>query len=368
MTQVAKQIRFLRSCCRSEFFMRQCLFNLVENNPNWSLSFWCSLSAINTNTANCENIIHRSLALNFDLMSLLSNCYGVSNLVPESRYVSMSNQPNVFLLAPANFTNVDLCDISNSQFIKQGTTAWHNAQKCVRVTGSTLCKAIGLDTLSAQKVHHSVYIQKKDPPSVTPEVQKMMEYGSKNEVNGLATLVGSLISALLPPCHSYFEVWTIVMDSPSWKNFIAVSPDGYVQCTHGNQQCKYNLACNHKHIAVEVKCPYPNNAIPEEPYYMVPKRHVPQLLAEMAALKVDELWLICYTRKSVSLIIVCHNEMLWNKILNIADDLYGPEKPNAPTRLHPVISQVKMEISEFIVTLCICYGGSPTDWEPRNST
>ena len=120
-----------------------------------------------------------------------------------------------------------------------------------------------------------------------------------------------------------------------------------------NQQCKYNLACNHKCIAVEVKCPYPNNAILEEPYYMVPKRHVPQLLAEMAALKVDELWLICYTRKSVSLIIVCHNEMLWNKILNIADDLYGPEKPNAPTRLHPVISQVKMEISEFIKSCCV---------------
>ena len=89
-------------------------------------------------------------------------------------------------------------------------------------------------------MHHSVYIQKKDPPSVTPEVQKMMEYGSKNEVNGLATLVGSLIPALLPPCHSYFEVGTIVMDSPSQKNFIAVSPDGYVQCTYGNQQCKYN--------------------------------------------------------------------------------------------------------------------------------
>ena len=145
----------------------------------------------------------------------------------------MSNKPNVFLLAPANFTNVNLHDISNSQFIKQGTTAWHNVQKCVRVTGSTLCKAIGLDTLSAQKVHHSVYVQKKDPPSVTPEVQKMMEYGSKNEVNGLATLVGSLIPALLPPCHSYFKVGTIVMDSPSQKNFIAVSPDGYVQCTHG---------------------------------------------------------------------------------------------------------------------------------------
>ena len=101
---------------------------------------------------------------------------------------------------------------------------------------------------------------------------------------------------------------------------------------------------------------------------MVPKKHVLQLLAEMAALKIDELWLICYTRKSVSLIIVHHNKMLWNKIINIADDLYGPKKPNAPTRLHPVISQVKMEISEFIVILCICYGGSPTDWEPRNST
>ena len=34
MTQVAKQIRSLHSHFRSEFFMRQCLFNLVENNPN----------------------------------------------------------------------------------------------------------------------------------------------------------------------------------------------------------------------------------------------------------------------------------------------------------------------------------------------
>ena len=55
----------------------------------------------------------------------------------------------------------------------------------------------------------------------------------------------------------------------------------------------------------------------------------------------------------MSVIIVHQNEMLWNKILNIADDLYGPEKPNAPTRLHPIISQVKMDIIKFIKSHCV---------------
>ena len=158
----------------------------------------------------------------------------------------------------------------NTCYIKQGSDQWHSVHNKVRVTGSTIGKASGLDTLSAQKVHHSVFVSKKTPPVPTPDVMEKLQYGSRNEVHALATLVGALIPALLPPCHSFFEVGTLLSDSPSREKFLPVSPDRFIQCTGGGKDCKYNNGYNNQRIAVEAKCPFPKLDIPEESYFKIP--------------------------------------------------------------------------------------------------
>ena len=129
--------------------------------------------------------------------------------------------------------------------------------------------------------------------SIGPDIQAMMDHGIKYEIHGIHTLVGQIMPLLLPPCHAFFEVGCLVSDLDSIHNFIAVSPDGMIECTQGNDTCKHKSIRRHKHIMVELKSPCPQEHLPDKPYYEVPTRHVPQLLCQMYFFKSDELWIIC---------------------------------------------------------------------------
>ena len=83
--------------------------------------------------------------------------------------------------------NLDLDE--NTQYIKQGSDMWHSIRKKVRVTGSTLRNAIGLDTLAKQKDHFYEKVLGRTPPPTTPQLQKMFDHRRKNEVNAISTLV-----------------------------------------------------------------------------------------------------------------------------------------------------------------------------------
>ena len=104
-------------------------------------------------------------------------------------------------MKPVNI-DMDLNNMKNSWFVKQGSLQWHEIWKKMRVTGSTLGKAIGLNTLAAQKLHHSIFVCNKPPPETPPDILEKLQHGSKYEVHGLATVVGGFIAALQPPCHS----------------------------------------------------------------------------------------------------------------------------------------------------------------------
>ena len=127
-----------------------------------------------------------------------------------------------------------------------------------------------------------------------------------------------------------------------------MSLDGLIQCTGGGDKYKYNNGYNNKRIAVEMKSPFPNPNIPEEPYYKIPTWHVPQCLSEIAACEAEELWLIFITQKSVTLIIPSFSSEVWHIIYDIADDLYGPKMPKVQTCLHILIPQLKKKIKDFV--------------------
>ena len=86
---------------------------------------------------------------------------------------------------------VDLKNDDNSHYVKQG---------------STLRASIGLDTLAKQKDHYYVHITGRIPPPPTPQLQKLFDHRKKNEVNGVGTIVGTLLPAFLLECYDFFEV------------------------------------------------------------------------------------------------------------------------------------------------------------------
>ena len=79
--------------------------------------------------------------------------------------------------------------ITYSKFIKQRTQNWHNMRKECKVTGSTLGRSIGLNTVKAQKEHFDRVINRVEPPSPNPQVQAAMQHGTENEIHAVGTLV-----------------------------------------------------------------------------------------------------------------------------------------------------------------------------------
>ena len=227
--------------------------------------------------------------LKYDIACKIAKCWNHPQLIPDDRHVTLVEQSNAFCLRPvsevAQFLNVS--NSMNYMYIKQRSDEWKALQNQVKIIASTFGKAIGLQGLQAQKEHHHVYINGRDPPGIGPEIQAMMDYGIKYEIHGICTLVGQIMPLLLPPCHAFFEVGCLVSDLESVCNFIAVSPDGIIECTQGNDTCKHKSIKRHKRIMVEVKSPFPQEHLPEEPYYEVPTQHVPQLLCQMYFFKSD---------------------------------------------------------------------------------
>ena len=102
------------------------------------------------------------------------------------------------------------------------------------VTGSSMFRALGLDTLKAEKEHFNVHVRKLPSTLLSTDVQEYIKFGSENEINATSTLIGSLMPTLSPPCHAFFEVGPKFIHGVHKKDFIEVSGDGIIQCTKGD--------------------------------------------------------------------------------------------------------------------------------------
>ena len=74
---------------------------------------------------------------------------------------------------------------------------------------------------------------------------------------------------------------------------------------------------------VESKSPVPQENIAETIFYEVPARYVLQVQLQLKAYNCTELWLVCSTAISYSVIVVYFDEDLWNNIWTVVIDLYG---------------------------------------------
>ena len=178
------------------------------------------------------------------------------------------------------------------------------------------------------------------------DLQKKFDYGTKNEVNGVATLISTVVPAYLPACFTYYEVGPLFVGTETHPKLLEVSADGILQCSYGNENCPNYSVHKDRKIVVEIKSPFPQENIAETLFYEIPNRYVPQIQTEMRAYNCTELWLICSTAISATVISAQFDQKIWTTLWNLTCELYDKQKPNIPTKLHPAIKELKLAISE----------------------
>ena len=81
---------------------------------------------MNTNFADCENVIQCSLDLNYDIACKIAKCWNHPQLIPDGHHVTLVEQSNAFCLRPvsevAQFLNVS--NSMNYMYIKQRSDEW----------------------------------------------------------------------------------------------------------------------------------------------------------------------------------------------------------------------------------------------------
>ena len=205
-------------------------------------------------------------------------------------------------------------------------------------------KALGLESLVALKQHHYEFVKKRKLPEFSPEIKLRLQYGQENEKHAVSTLVGGFLPVFHPSCYSYLEVGPVMLTVYGEENFIEVSADGVIRCLKGDDCPQKQKWPYHKVIPIEAKTVYPNHTKPLQPHYRIPPHYVPQCLAE--------LWLISYTENSAALITVLFNKILWQKMLRIAHELHGREKPKVLVKLHTEMKELCKMTSKYTESHC----------------
>ena len=96
--------------------------------------------------------------------------------------VHFHEQPNLKILMEPEEVSDFFEENDNTVYVKQRTEIWAKIREMCSVTGSTMHKALGLNTLQDQKLHYDIKFCGKEPPAPTEEVKKMLNYGTENEV------------------------------------------------------------------------------------------------------------------------------------------------------------------------------------------
>ena len=344
----SRRIKKLRSKITSCFYSRKKLVEKCGDNAELQYKNKRKMSSLNQTTAECESVIRRLLEINLKTTSIMAflNNNGDVHIGNMPRHINLSERGNNFQLLPPDIVSncIDLNDSQNMQFIKQRSDKWFELRKQFRVTGSTLNTALGLDTLQKQKDHHYIHVRGRKPPPIPPELQKKFDYGSKNEVNAIATLISTVVPAYLPACYAFYEVGPTFVDSDDRPNLLEVSSDGILQCSFGHECPNYQIHGDRK-ILVEIKSPVPQENVAETIFYGVPSRYMPQVQSQLKAYICKELWLVCSTSISASVIVVHFDQTLWESIWSVLLDLYSADKPKIPTRLHPAVKQLRIDIN-----------------------
>ena len=195
------------------------------------------------------------------------------------------------------------------------------------------------------KDHFDQFIITKEQRKFSPEVQKRLDHGCKNEINAKGTLIGKAM-----PCYNFGDTFKDVGSYTLKKNgipFIVTSPDGEIFC---NAILK---------MTAEFKCTVLSRPFCSPVLYTIPPYYIPQLLSHMHAAQVAECVFLCWTEESSTVFLVKFDETLWLNMYDKLMALYGeaPVKPKGkPDGIECTASLVK----QFCLNNCTLLGEFPS--------
>ena len=160
--QVTKRLEQMRTRLSGDFLVEQQLEKMKERNPDRKGAFEHMLSLIFRNTTQIENCISRTLGTNMNICQLLADMRGSKCCVPDTKFVKLHKQPHYFGLLPSEYLSkhIDLRKPENHIYCTQYSDLWWELRGTALLMGSTMMKALGFDTLKAEK-HVNIYVKKK---------------------------------------------------------------------------------------------------------------------------------------------------------------------------------------------------------------
>ena len=203
--------------------------------------------------------------------------------------------------------------------IKQHSPQWHALRDQARLTGSTIFQALGCATLRDQK-SHSDKVYNGTVTKVAPELQALFDYGSLQEINALATLLGKILPVYFP--HLIFK-----------ENGCCIVPLNDLYAVISGDGSGVDVS-NNTNITFEFKCPKPDNERVVDQHYTLPVRYTTQILAQMQAKNWEPFAYVCFTPESSTLIQGTFNPVTWHEVWDVASELYSTESPR-PTKITP---------------------------------
>lgn len=233
------------------------------------------ISSIRTSIFTIQNTVASLLLCNDSLCSMAAALGGVSHLTKTDDRIILEEQGNIVCLAAGGSSE-------NPPLIKQRTEIWHALRKQSKITGSTINTALGLDGLKKQKSFWEERDGKKEAEQIPDFLKERFEYGTRNELNAVATLISRYLPAF-HPTTCFYEEGCYTCSHESKINLI-VSPDGSVRSSD-----------EHIVFGIEIKCPMPGKLYTTPIHYNIPHYYVPQILGEMHVLGVKELLFLSYS-------------------------------------------------------------------------
>ncbi|CAC5369861.1 unnamed protein product [Mytilus coruscus] len=127
-----------------------------------------------------------------ELLQVIDNLgFAIACLNGTSGNYVPGNQSTVFLDKQSNYiclkdieNATDISDGIDTNTIKQRSNEWQRLRKESRITGSTIFRAVGLNTLKDQQEHYDRVFRLIEKP-VSEELSSMFEYGTTNEKHAL---------------------------------------------------------------------------------------------------------------------------------------------------------------------------------------
>ena len=164
-----------------------------------SLKYSFAISAVHTGLYQIDKTRDDCLRAIDDIGLACSVVQKSDKLFAKGDILGMQSQYNhVCLMGVKDILSVndDLLDFS--PVIRQRTNAWHKIRSGGKVTGSTINKSLGLESLKKQNCYIENRFYGKPISDLTPVDSGRMKYGSGNEINAISTLIGKILPALFP--------------------------------------------------------------------------------------------------------------------------------------------------------------------------